>query len=48
MSTMLRSVLEQESGGFSIIREWVSRESAEARERPSEPGLEGREDLEDA
>ena len=29
------------------IREWVTRESAEMRERPSEQGLEGREDIED-
>ena len=30
------------------IREWVTRERAEAYGRPSEPGLEGREDMEDA
>ena len=30
------------------IREWVTRERAEMRERPSEQGLEGREDIEDA
>jgi len=30
------------------IREWVTRERAETPERPSEQGLEGREDLEDA
>jgi hypothetical protein len=30
------------------IREWVTRERAETYERPSEPGLEGREDIEDA
>ena len=29
------------------IREWVTRERAEMRERPSEQGLEGREDIED-
>jgi hypothetical protein len=30
------------------IREWVTRERAETHGRPSEQGLEGREDLEDA
>ena len=30
------------------IREWVTRERAEMPERPSEQGLEGREDIEDA
>jgi hypothetical protein len=77
---MLRSVLEQESGGFVIdlknvllvdreavkllalseangtelrncppyIREWVTRERAETNARPSEQGLEGAEDIEDA
>ena len=29
------------------IREWVTRERAEMPERPSEQGLEGREDIED-
>ena len=29
------------------IREWVTRERAEMRERPSEQGLEGREGIED-
>ena len=29
------------------IREWVTRERAEMRERPSEQGLEGREDIGD-
>src|SRR5580704_12668975 len=29
------------------IREWVSRERAETQGRPSEQGLEGREDIED-
>ena len=29
------------------IREWVTRERAEMHERPSEQGLEGREDIED-
>ena len=29
------------------IREWVTREKAETHERPSEHGLEGREDIED-
>ena len=29
------------------IREWVTRESAETHGRPSEQGLEGREDIED-
>jgi hypothetical protein len=29
------------------IREWVTREEAEANGRPSEQGLEGREDIED-
>ena len=29
------------------IREWVTRERAETRGRPSEQGLEGREDIED-
>ena len=32
----------------SYIREWVTRERAEMPERPSEQGLEGREDIEDA
>lgn len=77
---ILRGVLEQESGGFTIdlknvvlvdreavnllalkeangtklrncppyIREWVTRERAETDGRPSEQGLEGREDIEDA
>ena len=76
---MLRGVLEQESGGFTVdlnnvvlvdrdavkllalseahgtelrncppyIREWVTRERAETHARPSEQGLEGREDIED-
>ena len=53
----LRGVLEQESGGFAngtelrycppYIREWVTRERAETHGRPSELGLEGREDIED-
>jgi hypothetical protein len=30
------------------IREWVTRERAETQGRRSEPGLEGREDMEDA
>ncbi len=30
------------------IREWVMRERAETYVRPSQPGLEGREDMEDA
>ena len=30
------------------IREWVTRERAETHERPSEQGLEGRKDIEDA
>ncbi len=30
------------------IREWVTRERAETHRRPSEQGLEGREDIEDA
>ena len=30
------------------IREWVTRERAETNGRPSEQGLEGREDIEDA
>ena len=30
------------------IREWVTREGAETQGRPSEQGLEGREDMEDA
>ena len=30
------------------IREWVTRERAESHERPSEQGLEGSEDIEDA
>ena len=30
------------------IREWVTRERAETHGRPSELGLEGREDIEDA
>jgi hypothetical protein len=30
------------------IREWVTRERAETHARPSEQGLEGREDIEDA
>jgi hypothetical protein len=30
------------------IREWVTRERAETHQRPSEQGLEGREDIEDA
>jgi hypothetical protein len=30
------------------IREWVTRERAETHERPSEQGLEGREDIDDA
>jgi hypothetical protein len=29
------------------IRQWVTREKAEMSERPSEQGLEGREDIED-
>jgi hypothetical protein len=29
------------------IREWVARERAEMPERPSEQGLEGREDIDD-
>jgi hypothetical protein len=30
------------------IREWVTRERAERHGRPSKPGLEGREDIQDA
>jgi hypothetical protein len=30
------------------VREWVTRERSETHERPSEQGLEGREDIEDA
>jgi len=32
----------------AYIREWVTRERAETRARPSEQGLEGKEDIEDA
>jgi hypothetical protein len=76
---VLRGVLEQESGGFTIdlksvllvdreavkllalseangtelrncppyIYEWVTRERAETKAGPSEPGLDGKNDIED-
>jgi len=46
-----RKVLNSHSGDIGLGEsggEWVTRERAETHRRPSEQGLEGREDIEDA
>ena len=50
----VKLLVESEANGTELrncppyVREWVTRERAETQGRRSEPGLEGREDMEDA